>query len=214
MGEAHDWKWLRTSAAAPYMTVESYLALPEELARLIEVSDGMIVHCASPSESHIGIQQNLASTLQDAIDKHDRDNGTCHRVRTDIDVLLDDAAAFTFRRPDVTVYRCLSAARRGQWTKPRAADAVIVVEVVSEHSAGSDLLEKRARYAAARIPCYWVVRMARNDGPAISIERLRLTIDGHDVSEGIALRGKSAHAIDVIDPFPMTVSWDALDRGL
>ena len=192
MSEAHDWTWLRNGAAAPYMTMESYLDLPEDLARSIEVSDGMIVHCESPSESHIGIQQNLASALQDVIDKHDRDNGSCHRVRLDIDVLLDDAVAFTFRRPDVTVYRCLPSAQRGQWTKPRAADAVVVIEVVSEHSAGSDLLEKRARYAAARIPCYWVVRMARNDGPAISLERLRLTADGVYVSEGIALRGKSA----------------------
>lgn len=132
----------------------------------------------------------------------------------DIDVLLDDAAAFTFRRPDVTVYRCLPTGRRGVWTKPRAADVVLVVEVVSEHSTGADLLEKRARYAAARIPCYWIVRMAQNDGPSISIERLRLTVDGTYVSEGIALRGKSAHAVDVIDPFPLAVSWEALDRGL
>jgi hypothetical protein len=56
--------------------------------------------------------------------------------------------------------------------------------------------------------------MAQNDGPAISIERLRLTVDGYYVSEGIALRGKSAHAIDVIDPFALTVSWEALDRGV
>jgi hypothetical protein len=43
---------------------------------------------------------------------------------------------------------------------------------------------------------------------------LRLTADGLYISEGIALRGKSAQAIDVIDPFSLTVSWDALDRGL
>ncbi|HEU5157514.1 MAG TPA: hypothetical protein VFU43_11000 [Streptosporangiaceae bacterium] len=54
----------------------------------------------------------------------------------------------------------------------------------------------------------------QNDGPAISVERLRLTADGNYVSEGIALRGKSQQAIDVIDPFSFVVSWEALDRGL
>jgi Uma2 family endonuclease len=214
VSEAYEWEWLKAASAAPYITMDAYLALPEDLARTIEVTGGLIVHCESPSEAHLGIQQALVSALQEAIDKHDRDTGACHRVRMELDVLLDDDPAFTFRRPDVTVYRCLPSGRAGGWKKPRASDVVIVAEVVSEHSAQADLLEKRARYAAAGIRSYWIVRMARNDGPAISIERLRLTADGLYVSEAVALRGKATLAIDVIDPVAVTVSWDTLDRGL
>lgn len=214
MSEAHDWAWLKSAATAPYLTMDDYLALPEDLARTIEVTGGLIVHCESPSEAHLGIQQALVGALQEAIEKHDRDTGSCHRVRMELDVLLDDGPAFTFRRPDVTVYRCLPSGRVGGWAKPRASDVAVVVEVVSEHSAGADLLEKRARYAAAGIPCYWIVRMAQNDGPAISVERLRLTADGLYVSESVALRSRANLAIDAIDPIPVTVTWESLDRGL
>lgn len=214
MSEAYDWDWLKGAAAAPYMSLGEYLALPEDLARTIEVTGGMIVHCESPSEAHVGIQQNLVGALQDAVDKHDRIAGSCHRVRMELDILLDDDPSFTFRRPDVTVYRCLTAGRGGRWTKPYASDAVVVVEVVSEHSAGVDLLEKRARYAAAGIPAYWIVRMARQDGPAVSVERLRLTVDGVYVTEAVAVRGRSTYAVDAVDPFEVTVSWESLDRGV
>lgn len=214
MSEAHDWAWLKSAATAPYLTMDDYMALPEDLARTIEVTGGLIVHCESPSEAHLGIQQALVGALQEAIEKHDRDSGSCHRVRMELDVLLDDGPAFTFRRPDVTVYRCLPSGRVRGWAKPRASDVVVVVEVVSEHSAGADLLEKRARYAAAGIPCYWIVRMAQNDGPAISVERLRLTADGLYVTESVALRGRANFAIDAIDPIPVTVTWESLDRSL
>jgi Uma2 family endonuclease len=211
---SEPYDWLKSAAATPYLTMEDYLGLPEDLARTIEVTGGLIVHCESPSEAHLGIQQALVSALQEATEKHDRDSGSCHRVRMELDVLLDDSSAFTFRRPDVTVYRCLPSGRPGGWTKPRATDVVVVIEVVSEHSAGADLLEKRARYAAAGIPCYWIVRMAQNDGPAISVERLRLTADGLYVSEAVSLRDKTRLAIDTIDPIPASVTWESLDRGL
>jgi Uma2 family endonuclease len=214
LSEAHDWTWLEGGATAPYMTMEEYLALPEDLARTIEVTDGLIVHCESPSEAHLGIQQNLVSAFQEAIDKHDRDAGGCHRVRMELDILLNDSPSFTFRRPDVIVYRCLPPGERGRWSKPQASDVVVVVEVVSLHSSSSDLLEKRARYAAAGIPSYWIVRMAQNDGPAVSVEILRLTADGAYVSEAVAIRAKSNHAVSVVDPIPIAISWDALDRGI
>ena len=44
-----DWSWLRAAAEAPEMTLELYEALPEDLAAQIEVSDGTITVCHSPS---------------------------------------------------------------------------------------------------------------------------------------------------------------------
>jgi hypothetical protein len=51
-----------------------------------------------------------------------------------------------------------------------------------------------------RLPHYWIVRMARNDGPAISVERFRLSTSGEYVFEGIAVRGRDLRAMDTMDP--------------
>jgi hypothetical protein len=104
---------------------------------------------------------------------------------------------------------------RGRWgRKPIAADCLIAMEIVSADSITTDIQDKRAEYAAAGIPHYWIVRMTDNDGPAISVERLLLTSDCEYAREGLAIRGRDFHAIDTISPFPLKLAWDALDEGL
>jgi hypothetical protein len=103
------------------MTLELYEALPEDLARQIEVSDGTIIVCHSPS-------------------------------------------------------------------KPTAADTLIAIEIVSPGSISDDLLVKRVRYARAGIGYYWIIRLAQNDGPAVSVELLRLTSDGTYAMEQVTFR--------------------------
>lgn len=56
--------------------------------------------------------------------------------------------------------------------------------------------------------------MTDNDGPAISVERFLLTSDGEYTREGLAIRGRDFHAIDTISPFPLKLTWEALDKGL
>jgi Uma2 family endonuclease len=75
--------------------------------------------------------------------------------------------------------------------KPTAADALIAVEIVSPHSVSDDQLVKRVRYARAGIEHYKIVRLAQNDGPAVSVEQL-----------------------DAIDPIEVTMSWEQLDEWL
>ena len=53
-----------------------------------------------------------------------------------------------------------------------------MLEMVSADSVSTDTRDKRAEYAAAGLPRYWIVRMARNDGPAVSVERFRLSAGG------------------------------------
>lgn len=60
---------------------------------------------------------------------------------------------FTFRRPDVVVYKRIDDPTR----KPTAQDAVLVVEVTSPTTATEDLVDKKAQYATAGIPLYLVV---------------------------------------------------------
>lgn len=56
--------------------------------------------------------------------------------------------------------------------------------------------------------------MTDNDGPAISVERLLLTLDGDCVCEGLNVRGRDFHAIDTMNPFRLKLTWDLLDDGL
>jgi hypothetical protein len=56
--------------------------------------------------------------------------------------------------------------------------------------------------------------MARDDGAAVAVERLRLQAERRYGSEGVSYRGKDLLAIDVVDPFDVKISWDQLDEWL
>src|SRR5262245_22740724 len=98
MGEAFEWSWLGDAVTAPEITLDVWLQLPEDVARRIEVENGRIVHCESPSPNHQGIQHNLHSTLREATKKADSDTGECHRVRSELDVLFTEVP-FHYRKP-------------------------------------------------------------------------------------------------------------------
>jgi Uma2 family endonuclease len=214
VASAFDFSDHKAAAYSPQMTLDMYLAFPEDASKLIEVVDGWIVRCESAEPSHQAIQLNLLVAIREAARIRDRAKQSCHRVLGDLDVLIADSPKLHFRRPDVVVYRCIDD-DRGRWgRKPIAADCLIAVEIVSADSITTDIRDKRAEYAAAGIPHYWIVRMTDNDGPAISVERLLLTSDGEYTREGLAIRGRDFRAIDTISPFPLGLTWEALDEGL
>ena len=196
------------------MTLDVYESLPEDLARGIEVVDGTVIVCHSPSDKHQAVQHALLNVLSDAARKYDQSKGTCHRVRAGIDVLLTEVP-FHFRTPDLTVFRCLGGGQPGRWQgKPKASDTLIVVEIVSPGSRSEDTLVKRVRYARAGIQHYWIVRLAQDDGPANSVERLRLISDGTYATEQVAFRKKDILAVDALDPFEAAIAWEQLDEWL
>jgi Uma2 family endonuclease len=129
-------------------------------------------------------------------------------------MLISEGPKFHFRSPDVVVYRCI-AEERGRWGfRPYASDCVLVLEIVSPDSVTTDTRDKRAEYAAAGVPHYRIVRMTNNDGPAISVERLLLTLDGHYISEELRVRRRDFHAVDTASPFSLKLTWEQLDDGL
>lgn len=214
MTEASDWSWLQQAVDAPEVTLDAYLGIPEDLSKRIEVVDGRLIRCESPSPSHQGIQHNLISALRGPVKDSDARDQTCHKVFGDVDMLITEVPRFHYRRPDVVVYRCVEA-DRGKWRrKPYASDCLLVIEIVSPDSVTTDTRDKLAEYAEAGIPYYWIVKMAGNDGPATSVERFRLNVAREYVSEGLAIRGKHLHATDAIDPFNVRISWEQLDEGL
>lgn len=204
----------KRAAFSPEITLDVYDQLPEDVCAQIEVVDGWMVRCGSPTFSHQAIAHNFVSLLRDAAKSTDRKDLTCHKVAGDYDVLISEAPRLHFRRPDALVFRFIDY-DRGKWgRKPYASDCVLVIEIVSADSVTTDTRDKRAEYAAAGIPNYWIVRMTNNDGPAISVEQLRLTLDGAYISQSLNVRRRDFLAIDVADPFRLQVTWEQLDEGL
>jgi Uma2 family endonuclease len=214
MTEAFDLLELKNISYLPEITLDVYQALPEDVCTRIEVVDGWMVRCESPEPSHQTIARNLANHLWAAVKDLDHKKSTCHRVNNDVDVLISEGPKLHFRRPDVVVYRWI-AADRGKWgRKPYASDCVLVVEIVSADSVTTDTRDKRAEYAAAGIPHYWIVRMSDNDGPAVTVERFLLASDGNYVCEELGVRRRDFDAVDTINPFPVKITWEQLDDGL
>ncbi|WP_280362983.1 Uma2 family endonuclease [Nocardia wallacei] len=211
MSEAVDWSWLRQPI--PIIDMAMYLDMPEDIARTVEIRDGIIVHCESPSPNHVAISDNIKGALREAVAKRDG-AAPCLRASGELDMLVSEVP-FHYKRPDAIVYRCIDEPR-GKWkTKPTAADTLLVAEVVSPNTVTADLVEKRAEYARLGIPYYWIVRMVQDNGPATSIEMLRLTADATYVRENMSLRARGdAVAVDVADPLEVTIGWDRLDLGL
>jgi len=212
--EAFDWSWLQRAIDAPLITLDIYVGIPEGLSKQVEVVDGHLITCESPGPSHQAIQHNLVAAFREAIKDLDARDQTCHKVNGDLDMLITEVPRLHYRRPDVLVYRCVND-DRGKWRrKPYASDCMLVVEIVSPDSVTTDTQDKLAEYAEAGIPHYWIVKMAGNDGPVVSIDRFRLSLSREYVSEGVAVRGRSILAADTIDPLIAQITWEQLDDGL
>jgi Uma2 family endonuclease len=132
-----------------YMTEAEYQELSEEISRTIEIVHGHVIKCESPTPRHNRIARRLSFALESARSPAD----PCMSVETDVDVVLWRVPRFTFRRPDVVVYKCIEDPAQ----KPSAQEALLVVEVASPTTAREDLVDKRAQYATAGIPLYLVV---------------------------------------------------------
>jgi Uma2 family endonuclease len=131
------------------MTEAEYRALSEEISRTIEIVHGHVIKCESPTPRHNLIARRLSFALETARSPAD----PCMRVETDVDIVLWRVPRFTFRRPDVIVFRCLDDPAR----KPTAQETLLVVEVTSPNTIKEDLVGKKAEYATAGIPLYLVV---------------------------------------------------------
>jgi Uma2 family endonuclease len=131
------------------VTEAEYRELDQDIARTIEILHGHVIRCESLAPRHNRIARRLANALEAA-----RSPAVpCLTVETDVDVVLWRVPRFTFRRPDVAVYRCIGHPTR----RPAAEDTVLVVEVTSPTTAREDMVDKKAPYATAGIPLYPVV---------------------------------------------------------
>ncbi|MGH3164595.1 MAG: Uma2 family endonuclease [Trebonia sp.] len=178
------------------MSEAEYIALPEGIASQIEVVHGYVIVCESPTPQHQQVARRLATALESA-----RPKEPCTRVQMETDVVLWRVPKFTFRRPDVVVYRC-TADRNA---KPEASDVVLVIEVSSPSTEREDLVDKMAQYAAAGIPGYLVIRMSEDGGIA----------DARELHLDAATRQYRAeaifeHGVALTYPFKVAVPFEEL----
>ncbi|MFI1465179.1 Uma2 family endonuclease [Nocardia carnea] len=157
MSAIFDWATSDNLQPEP-VTVEIWRKLPEDYCRQVEVVNGNIVRAEAPRRAHQKAARRLADMIETGAREHTGRFGGCLDVDTDFDVLLWDFPRATIRRPDIALFDCAPDDMR-----PLPAGlAKLVVEVVSPGSEKVDTTEKKAEYAAAGIPWYWVVWIGDN----------------------------------------------------
>lgn len=202
-----DDSWLRSIRPQPSgVTVDEYEALPEEIARAIEIVDGYVVYCEAPSPDHRTAGRRLANMLE----RHARAavgrGHPCVTVNTDVDLRLRDVPLLN-RRPDVVLYRCLD---RDRAERLRAEHVLLVAEIVSPGSETQDTTDKPGEYAKAGIQQYWIVRL---DSTGIStIERYQLDRASMLYKHvGTFKKDEAGDPPSVTNPIPITIDWSALE---
>lgn len=136
------------------LTVAEYAALGETEPGYTELQEGRLLMSPSPRPAHNIACKRLAYQL-------DAQAPEQYEVVPDIDIDLElvppDRPGFS-RRPDLIVVDRKGierAEQRGELI--RAADVLIVVEIVSPSSHRMDTVVKHGEYADAGIPHYWIV---------------------------------------------------------
>ncbi|MFE9578241.1 Uma2 family endonuclease [Nocardia sp. NPDC006044] len=168
MSAVFDWAKEENLQPAP-ITVAIWKELPEAFCRLVEIVNGEAVRAESPTRAHQKAARRIAELIETAAAAHvDQYRDGCLDVNTDFDVVLWEFPEATIRRPDVALFDCAPDDLR-----PLPASMVkLVVEVVSPGSEKTDIAEKKAEYALAGIPWYWIVWIADNQVSSIQIHVL------------------------------------------
>ena len=176
---------------------EAYLWLTDHGRRLIELTDGRIEELPMPTYAHQAVLAFLYRLFHDYLRPRGgvaMFSGLRMRIREG-----------KFREPDLLML-CERSDPRNQDRYWLGAD--LVAEVVSPDDPDRDLVEKRADYAEAGIPEYWIVD-PRDETITV------LTLDGEAYVEvGAYARGDKA-ASPLLDGFTADVSavFDAPESG-
>ncbi|OLR90221.1 hypothetical protein BJP25_04500 [Actinokineospora bangkokensis] len=180
------------------LTIEEYAALGETERGYTELQEGCLLMSPSPSRAHMRVSARLHHQVEAQLPPE-----LDISLEVDIDLRLSaPGEPSTSRRPDLIVYDRAAADRADrEGTMLRAADVVLVVEVVSPTSRRMDRLIKPIDYAQAGIPDYWVVDPA--DG--VSLIAHRLTDEGRYTAEQ-----PTTGVFEAVRPFPVKVDLDAL----
>ena len=176
---------------------EAYLWLTDRSRRPIEFTDGHVEELPMPTATH----QAVLAVLHVLFRGYVRPRGGVVMFSA-LRLRLREGK---FREPDLLLLR--------DRADPRYQDrywlgADLVVEVVSPDDPARDLVEKRADYAEAGIPEYWIVDPRDETITVLTLQ------DGAYVEHGVFPRGGSA-ASRLLEGFAADVSavFDASESG-
>lgn len=180
------------------LTIAEYLELGETPSGYAELTEGRVHMAPSPWRDHnhagfqLGVQlaPQLAPHLEVLLD-----------IDVDLQLSATDQPGFC-RRPDlIVVQRSAGLRQRTEGGLIRATEVVVVIEIISRGSRRTDTVVKRAEYADAGIPHYWILDLTE---PA-SLLAL------HAAGElGYAVTGEYTGRVAVTEPFPVALDLDAL----
>lgn len=168
-------------------TEEQYLRLTDQTNRLIEFTDGIVEVLPMPTRKHQAISRFLFLAFLAFIQQR---GGTVFYAPLRVRVAPD-----RFREPDLVLLLNVNDSRNQNafWL-----GADLVVEIVSPDHVERDTVIKRADYAAAGIPEYWIVNP---DDATISV--LQLEGDAY-AAHGIFRSGDTATSF-LLDGFAVSV---------
>ena len=168
-------------------TVADLALLPDDGLQY-ELADGVLLVTPAPRPGHQRALRELALLMQRA-------------CPPDLEVFF---APFDFQphprssfQPDLLVVRRADVGEEGLVGTP-----LLVVEVLSPSTRAKDLVLKRALYAEAGVPSYWVV-----DPSVPSMMALDLTEDGEYV---VVAEAAGDEVAAVVRPYPVSVTPSAL----
>lgn len=159
-------------------TEAQYLRLTASGRRLIEFTDGDLDLLPMPTDRHQVIVRHLFLSLFPQTAEF---GGTVLFAPLRLRI-----RAGKFREPDLVLLRDAGDPRRGNdfWT-----GADLVVEVVSPDDPDRDLRRKRADYAEARIPEYWIVN------PIDETVTVLVLAEDRYADHGVFHRGQRARSV-------------------
>lgn len=180
------------------LSVRDFAALSEDDRTRWELQEGNLVMSPSPTPRHMVAVAELYGQLRGQLPANLR---AVPDVDLDVQLVPADQPG-TARRPDLVVVEQAEFDRvEADGGLLRAANTVLVIEIVSPGSRRTDNLVKRGEYADAGIPAYWI----------IDIDHPTSLVACHLAGEfGYQDRGAITGVFEALEPFPARIELNAL----
>jgi len=180
------------------LTVAEYLALGEIEPGYSELVEGRLVITPSPLADHNWAGAEVLDQLRPQLPPHLE---IILGIDVDLELVPPDEPG-SCRRPDlIVVERGARLRQRRAGGVIRAAEVVVVMEVLSPGSSRTDHVVKRGEYADASIPHYWIVDLTE----PVSLIACHLAGE-FGYADGGAVTGK----FTATEPFAVEIDLDDL----
>ncbi|MPY78719.1 MAG: Uma2 family endonuclease [Actinophytocola sp.] len=139
------------------LTVAEYAELGEPDFGYTELVEGRLLMSPSPTPRHNIASFELAAQLKPQLPS---DLTVVQDVDVDLGLVPADAPGFS-RRPDLVIVDRAAVDRvSNEGGMLRAAEVVVIIEIVSPSSHRIDYKHKHGEYADAGIPHYWIIDLS------------------------------------------------------